>query len=33
MGHGGKPWVSDVNHPNYVAGRKATKTGEPMFIK
>jgi nonspecific dipeptidase len=24
-GHGGKPWVSDVNHPNYLAGRKATQ--------
>lgn len=26
MGHGGKPWVSDFNHPHYVAGRKAMKT-------
>ncbi|XP_045176982.2 cytosolic non-specific dipeptidase-like isoform X2 [Mercenaria mercenaria] len=26
MGHGGKPWVSDFNHPNYVAGRNAVKT-------
>ncbi|CAG5115314.1 unnamed protein product [Candidula unifasciata] len=25
MGHGGKPWVSDINDPNYVAARKATK--------
>ena len=25
MGHGGKCWVSDVNHPNYTAGRAATK--------
>ena len=25
MGHGGKCWVSDVNHPNYKAGRAATK--------
>lgn len=25
MGHGGRPWVSDFNHPNYVAGRKAMK--------
>eukprot|EP00045_Choanoeca_perplexa_P016898 m.234840 g.234840 ORF g.234840 m.234840 type:complete len:158 (-) comp17392_c0_seq4:3794-4267(-) len=24
-GHGGKPWVSDVNDPNYLAGRKATQ--------
>lgn len=23
--HGGKPWVSDFNHPHYLAGRKATK--------
>jgi hypothetical protein len=27
MGHGGKPWVSNINDPNYVAGRKAMKTG------
>lgn len=26
MGHGGKPWVSDFNHPHYLAGRKALKT-------
>ncbi|KAK3592564.1 hypothetical protein CHS0354_000893 [Potamilus streckersoni] len=26
MGHGGKPWVSDFNHPNYVAARRAIKT-------
>ncbi|KAG8429944.1 hypothetical protein GDO86_018789 [Hymenochirus boettgeri] len=26
MGHGGKPWVSDFNHPHYIAGRKAMKT-------
>ena len=26
MGHGGKPWVSNINDPNYVAGRKAMKT-------
>eukprot|EP00094_Tigriopus_californicus_P004222 TCALIF_04069-PA protein Name:"Similar to CNDP2 Cytosolic non-specific dipeptidase (Bos taurus)" AED:0.10 eAED:0.10 QI:464/0.8/0.83/1/1/1/6/123/500 len=25
MEHGGRCWVSDPNHPNYVAGRKATK--------
>lgn len=24
MGHGGKPWVADFNHPNYVAAQKAT---------
>ncbi|XP_074057390.1 cytosolic non-specific dipeptidase [Macrotis lagotis] len=23
MGHGGKPWVADFNHPHYLAGRKA----------
>lgn len=27
MGHGGKPWVSDFNHPHYMAGRRALKTG------
>ena len=27
MGHGGKPWVSDFNDPNYIAGRNAMKTG------
>ncbi|KAL4225624.1 Metallopeptidase M20 [Mactra antiquata] len=26
MGHGGKPWVSDYDHPNYIAGRNAVKT-------
>ncbi|XP_076450715.1 cytosolic non-specific dipeptidase-like [Babylonia areolata] len=26
MGHGGRPWMSDYNHPNYVAGQKAIKT-------
>jgi nonspecific dipeptidase len=25
MTHGGRCWVSDTNHPNYVAGRRATK--------
>lgn len=28
MGHGAKAWVSDFNHPHYMAGRKAMKTGE-----
>lgn len=28
MGHGGKPWVSDFNHPHYMAGRRALKTGQ-----
>jgi len=23
MGHGGRPWMSDFNHPHYQAGRKA----------
>lgn len=27
MGHGAKAWVSDFNHPHYMAGRKAMKTG------
>lgn len=26
LGHGGRPWVSDFNHPHYVAGRKAVKS-------
>lgn len=26
-GHGAKAWVSDFNHPHYMAGRKAMKTG------
>ncbi|KAM9166638.1 cytosolic non-specific dipeptidase isoform 1-T1 [Pangshura tecta] len=26
MGHGGKPWVSDFNHPHYMAGRRAMRT-------
>ena len=25
MGHGGRSWVSDPDHPNYMAGRKATQ--------
>ncbi|XP_010136271.1 PREDICTED: cytosolic non-specific dipeptidase isoform X2 [Buceros rhinoceros silvestris] len=25
LGHGGKPWVSDFNHPHYLAGRRAMK--------
>ena len=29
MGHGAKAWVSDFNHPHYMAGRKAMKTGIP----
>ena len=26
MFHGGKCWMSDPDHPNYLAGRRATKT-------
>ncbi|XP_046413726.1 cytosolic non-specific dipeptidase isoform X1 [Neodiprion fabricii] len=25
MGHGGKPWTENPDHPHYLAGRKATK--------
>lgn len=25
MGHGGRPWLSDFNDPNYMAGRRATQ--------
>lgn len=25
MGHGGRCWVSDPDHPNYLAGRKAVQ--------
>lgn len=32
MGHGGKPWVSDFNHPHYMAGRKALKTGQTSSL-
>lgn len=34
--HGGKPWMSDPNHPNYMAGRAAVKTVfgvEPDMIR
>jgi len=31
MGHGGKPWVSDFNDPNYLAGRAAMKRGRWLF--
>ena len=30
MGHGGKPWVSDFNHPHFLAGRKAVKNGNVL---
>jgi hypothetical protein len=26
--HGGRPWMSDFNDPNYLAGRAAMKNGE-----
>lgn len=33
MGHGAKAWVSDFNHPHYMAGRKAMKTGRvPQYF-
>lgn len=32
LGHGGKPWVSDFNHPHYMAGRRAMKTGQWVFL-
>nr|XP_014340893.1 PREDICTED: cytosolic non-specific dipeptidase isoform X2 [Latimeria chalumnae] len=31
MGHGAKAWVSDFNHPHYMAGRKAMKTDSTIF--
>ncbi|XP_075911090.1 cytosolic non-specific dipeptidase isoform X2 [Petromyzon marinus] len=34
MGHGARAWVADVNHPHYMAGRRAVKTVfgvEPNF--
>ncbi len=30
MGHGGKPWVADFDHPHFKAGRNAMKTGKKM---
>ena len=27
MGHGGQPWMSNPDHPHFVAGRSATKLG------
>lgn len=30
MGHGAKAWVSDFNHPHYMAGRRAMKTGKEL---
>ncbi|XP_078543945.1 cytosolic non-specific dipeptidase isoform X2 [Lissotriton helveticus] len=31
LGHGGRPWVADFNHPHFMAGRKAMKTGSTTF--
>lgn len=32
MGHGSKAWMSDPNHPHYMAGRKAMKKGKYIYI-
>ena len=32
MEHGGKPWVSDFNHPHYVAGRNAMEKGKLYLL-
>lgn len=32
MGHGAKAWVSDFNHPHYMAGRRAMKTGKEVKL-
>uniref|UniRef100_A0A8C9V151 Cytosolic non-specific dipeptidase n=1 Tax=Scleropages formosus TaxID=113540 RepID=A0A8C9V151_SCLFO len=32
-GHGAKAWVSDYNHPHYMAGRKAMKTGKVFGVE
>ena len=32
LSHGGKPWVSDFNHPHYLAGRRALKTGQTSSL-
>lgn len=32
MGHGAKAWVCDFNHPHYMAGRKAMKTGMNLSL-
>lgn len=31
MGHGAKAWVADFNHPHFMAGRRAMKTGMCTF--
>lgn len=33
MFHGGKPWVSDPNHPHYIAARNAIVKGIQYSIK
>jgi nonspecific dipeptidase len=36
MGHSGRSWVADFNHPHYLAGREAIKTVygmEPDMIR
>ena len=30
LASGGKPWMADPNDPNFVAGRKAVKSGESL---
>ena len=32
MGHGGRPWVSDFNHGNYQAAKKALMTGTQSTV-
>ena len=32
MGHGGRPWVSDYNHPNYQAAKAALNKGKTICI-
>lgn len=33
MNHGSKAWMSDPNHPHYMAGRKAMKKGRCLIAK
>ena len=32
MGHGGKPWMSNYDHPHYQAGIEATKIGTYFLV-
>ena len=32
MQHGAKPWVADVEHPHFRAGRRAIKTGKSSAL-